>query len=217
MLAISMVRDEADIIRSTVLLLLEQGCRVVIADNGSVDATRDVLADLPVLIVDDPDPAYNQAAKMTALAAAHAESGEWVVPFDADEHWHHLHLLTDAHDVALAAPHVHIGSESIGPEPFPKVAFRWQPGVTIDMGNHGCNGAGHRILRGLEVCHHQYRSLEQVRRKVRNGTEAYSHTTLPPVFGSHWRALAALTDEQLEKWWVDYCNQRTTLCPLSPL
>jgi len=217
MIAVSMVRDEADVIRETVEILLLQGARVVVSDNRSVDGTRDRLAGLPVTLIQDHDPAYNQSAKMTRLASIFATEGEWVIPFDADEHWHGVDELDKYPDFdqAHARPHVHIGAGHIGPEPFPKVAFRWKPGAVIEMGNHGVTGAGHRILHDvLEVCHFQYRSLEQVRRKVRNGVEAYNHTTMPASFGSHWRQLAALSDQDLEAWWLQYSTRETQPCRL---
>ena len=43
---VSMVRDEEDIIGATVRHLLGQVDAVLIADNRSIDGTRDVLADI---------------------------------------------------------------------------------------------------------------------------------------------------------------------------
>jgi hypothetical protein len=92
--AVSMVKDEADVIGLTVNHLLAQGVdRLLIADNLSRDETRPILDDLArrdsrVHVVTDREPAYFQAAKMTRLARAAARAGaDWVVPFDADELW----------------------------------------------------------------------------------------------------------------------------------
>lgn len=216
MLAVTMVRDEADIIERTVANLLEQNVDlIVVADNLSVDGTGDLVRSWErVVVVRDDEPGYWQASKMTALAGRYATEGEWVIPFDADEIWRNLDLLTDDFDVALARPHVHIGDRHIGTEPFPKVAFRWRPGTRIEMGNHFVTGAGPRVLEGLAVCHHQYRTLAQVRRKVRNGTRAYQATDLPGCFGAHWRTLAALSDDELGQWWAGYIRQETQPCRL---
>jgi hypothetical protein len=92
--AVSMVKDEADVIGLTVNHLLRQGVdHLLIADNLSRDETRPILDDLArrdprIHVVTDSEPAYYQAAKMTRLARAAARAGaDWVVPFDADELW----------------------------------------------------------------------------------------------------------------------------------
>src|SRR5690348_11150571 len=88
-----MVRDEEDVIEGVVRHLLAEGVdHVLVADNLSSDGTRAILDGLaaghPVTVVDDPDPAYRQAEKMTALARrAGAAGADWVIPFDADELW----------------------------------------------------------------------------------------------------------------------------------
>lgn len=92
--AVSMVKDEADIIEATVRHMAGQVDRVIVADNMSTDGTRQILdklaVELPTLtVVDDNEPAYYQSAKMTALAVRAAQDGAtWIVPFDADEIWH---------------------------------------------------------------------------------------------------------------------------------
>ena len=94
--AVTMVKDEADVIGFTVRHMLAEVDRVLVADNLSTDGTRDVLDELAassagrLVVVDDPDPRYHQSAKMTALALrARLDMGaEWVVPFDADEWWY---------------------------------------------------------------------------------------------------------------------------------
>ena len=93
--AVTMVRDEADVIASTVRRMLTQVDAVIVADNLSTDETRPILEALAdehpeVLIVDDDDPAYRQSEKMSNLASlAHGVFGAtWIVPFDADEVWY---------------------------------------------------------------------------------------------------------------------------------
>src|SRR5881394_2910564 len=93
-IAVAMVKDEADIIQATVCHMLTQVDQVIVADNMSTDGTRNildsllVLNSLPVEVVDDNDPAYYQSSKMTHLARlAYLRGADWVVPFDADELW----------------------------------------------------------------------------------------------------------------------------------
>lgn len=92
--AVAMVRDEADVIERSVRHLADQGIpHIVVVDNGSKDATPDILrrlaGEIPGLVVGaDREPAYVQSAKMTRLAdLASAAGATWVVPFDADELW----------------------------------------------------------------------------------------------------------------------------------
>lgn len=91
--AVLMVKDEVDIIESTVRHLLEHTDFVIVSDNLSTDGTRDILEQLAgesgrMLVVDDDVFAYYQADKTTALAARARELGyDWVIPCDADEMW----------------------------------------------------------------------------------------------------------------------------------
>jgi len=240
--AVLMARDEADVIAYTIEHLLAEGVdRIVVADNRSADATRSILDTYagcaPVTVIDDPVPAYYQAAKMSALAARGATAGDWVLPVDADELWHCLdgeplaeRLRALDADVVTAAPLVHVprpDDDQGDPNPFTrtshvavssdqmtKVAFRWRPGVELAMGNHSVFGAGHRTAGGvLGVRHFQWRSLSQVRRKVSDGVAALDEAGAGPFTGTHWRALAAADDAGLERWWDDYRSQAVRLDP----
>lgn len=164
--AVGMVRDEVDVIAGVVRHWATQVDHVVVADNLSTDGTRDVLhqlaRELPLTVVDDPDPAYRQADKMTALAAlAAAQLGaKWVVPCDADELWYALDgrrvadVLADTDQPVLWVPiynHLRTVLDLPDQDPFRsmvwrqaepqptlgKVAFRWEPGARIHQGNHG--------------------------------------------------------------------------------
>jgi len=91
--AVTMVRDEADIVEATVRHMLTQVDVVIVADNRSVDGTREILEGLPVHLLNDPERGYYQSEKMARLAhMARVEHGaDWVVPFDADEWWYSPH------------------------------------------------------------------------------------------------------------------------------
>lgn len=96
--AVMMVRDEADVVGTVVRHLLEHVDAVVVADNLSTDETPEVLDELRrehaalgcVEVVADRDPAYTQSAKMTDLAhrARALYGATWIVPVDADEVWY---------------------------------------------------------------------------------------------------------------------------------
>jgi len=94
--AVTMVRDELDIIEATLRHLESEGVEgIIVADNLSTDGTYEWLQDnaanfdCQLLVQQDPDPAYYQSRKMTALAHQAFELGAaWTLPFDADEIWY---------------------------------------------------------------------------------------------------------------------------------
>lgn len=164
-IAISMVKDEVDIVGHTIRRMLAQVDHVIVADNLSSDGTSQMLdqmqSDARLTVLEDRDPAYYQSRKMTALAHHAREMGAtWVVPFDADEVWlardgRVADLLAAQPDDVLVAqaalydhrataldhdeqdPTARIGWRRREPAPLPKVACRALPRLTIEQGNHG--------------------------------------------------------------------------------
>ncbi len=233
--AVAMVRDEADVIRSTVAHMLDEVDLVVVADNLSTDGTRAILDDMAnahpgrLMVLDDPDPAYRQSEKMTALAeVARLQLGaEWIVPFDADE-WHYSpfgriadvldgvreqwlvvpaplfdHVATALDDPTEPDPVRRMGWRRVAANPLPKVACRWRKDLVIAQGNHDAHydGRASRFDALLVVRHFPYRSVAQLVRKVRNGAAAYAAAgdSLPESFGAHWRQWGRLLDERGEE------------------
>ena len=94
-IGVTMVKDEADIIETTLRLMARQVDGLMIADNMSTDGTIDVLRrvsetiGIPMRVVTDNEIGYNQSAKMSTLAgrARKVYNADWIVPFDADEVW----------------------------------------------------------------------------------------------------------------------------------
>ena len=224
--AVSTVRNAADIIGPVVRHMLTQVDAVIVADNLSDDGTRDILDSLPVTVVDDMEPAHWQGAKQTFLAhmARTQMDADWVVPFDADEIWYspfgtirevcdqaagefavltadlYDHVPTDEDDPKQPDPVCRIGWRRRMPNPLHKVTARVLPTLTIREGNHGADFGPFeaRELPGrLIVRHYPYRSPEQFIAKARMGSAALALTTLPENIGQHWRDYGRLTDEQL--------------------
>lgn len=242
--AVAMVKDEADIVASTVAHMAGEVDHVIVADNLSTDGTRDILAGLPCTVVDDPEPGYYQSVKMTRLANLAAEMGaDWIVPFDADEWWYSPHgrildvlaHLRPHHTIAVAHlfDHMVTGIDGDNPDPVKrltwrreealplvKIAFRWKPGVTVDQGNHNATYADpedHRVvLDRLMIRHFPYRSLAHFLRKVRNGAAAYAATTgLAPDAGVHWRQWGEILERDGEDAVADIF--RTWYCRHDPM
>lgn len=222
--AVMMVRDEADVIEGTLRHMADEVDHVIVADNLSTDETPDILHaladELPLTLLEDPDPAYEQSRKMSALAAAAADQGAtWIVPADADEVWYgpdrlSVVLRQAKRDVVTARLFNHFPSavDPAGKDPFdtiiwrqphpaplPKVAFRWEPGAIVHQGNHGVTLSDSRSEDlGLEIRHFPYRSPEQFIRKARNGAAAYAATNLPEHEGAHWRGYGRILAERGE-------------------
>ncbi len=79
---VSTVKDEADVVEWTLRHMADEVDSLVVADNGSRDGTREILAwladELPLTVVDDPEVGYYQSRRITRLAdeaAAGALSG----------------------------------------------------------------------------------------------------------------------------------------------
>lgn len=113
---VSMVRDEADIIRANVLYHLAAGFdRLLILDNGSSDGTRKILRKLggdPRVRWTRDRGSFRQGEVFTELARqAAAEGADWVAPIDADDFWHApgssiKEVLASSDASALAVRHV---------------------------------------------------------------------------------------------------------------
>mgnify|MGYP001244033845 CR=1 FL=1 len=89
---ILLVRDEADIIQHNIEFHLHQGIDHIVAiDNGSVDGTRDILADYmrsgTVTVIDEPRHDFAQSTWVTraAIIARDDLGADWIFINDADE------------------------------------------------------------------------------------------------------------------------------------
>lgn len=143
--AVTMVRDEADVIEATLRHVAAQGVAgIIVADNGSTDDTLRLVrkvaesVDCTFVIQNDSEPGYWQSRKMTALAEqAHALGAKWIWPFDADEIWYHGDgLLVDEielqaarnphHDVIQSRlwHHMPTAVDPEGATPFHRIAYR---------------------------------------------------------------------------------------------
>lgn len=223
--AVTMVRDEIDVIGLSIDHLLRQGVdHILVSDHLSEDGTREFLMDLAgndgrVHVALDSEPGHFQMEKMSRLARAAWWAGaEWVIPFDADEFWFapgeslsgflagHKATVVTAHTVkllpALPGPAARQSAFLLDPSGRgdPKVAFRAHPLALIGPGNHGVARAGEQAA-GLVVAHLPFRGPAQIRRKFRTGAAALDCAGAPDYEGWHWRSGARLSDEALNAVW----------------
>lgn len=229
--AVTMVRDEADIIGATVRHLLEQGVdHVIVADNLSSDDTPAVLHDLAerdsrIHLALDREPAYHQAEKMTRLAVAATRAGaDWIVPFDADEFWFADHATVGDHLRRLARTCPDIGVVRANwhhmiptqADPADLTGASWlldttpvRPGKVAMRAHrfatlHVGNHFAQRVgshADGLHIAHAAFRGPRQVARKLRQGAAAVLLTNPGERIAPYWRAGAELDDAEIGRAW----------------
>lgn len=216
---ITMVRDEEDIIEDVLRHQISQGVSpILVADNNSRDNTPSILKrlsrELPIFVLKDSLSAYRQAEKMTTLSRlAFRHGARWIVPFDADEMWFAADmtvsdfLLKSNSSIVRAAMHnVYPGISGeptkfeVAEQAMGKIAFRASYFALVGIGNHTVMRSG-KFARGLYLAHFPWRSSAQLQRKTRQGRQALEDASLPTNMGSHWRALAKLSDQQLQELW----------------
>ncbi|HBX79707.1 MAG TPA: hypothetical protein DEG88_01315 [Propionibacteriaceae bacterium] len=236
--AVTMVKDEADIIERVIRHLFAQGVDgIVVADNRSTDETPAILARLstefPGLhIAADNEPAYYQQAKMTLLARAAAAAGaDWIIPFDADELWFApsgrlKEWLNGSSDEIVQAVMYNTFPGQDGwvldtqRSHLVKVAFRARPDVVVTIGNHDVIHPGRRGA-GLRIAHVPWRSFGQFASKTRNGAAAYALTDSPDLLGAHWRRTGTQPEDVMRALWDDLVlgrdNPLLGWSPIGPL
>jgi hypothetical protein len=229
---ITMVRNEEDVIRTTIDHLFAQGVdRVLVSDNLSTDGTPQILRDLArnesrLVVATDTLEAYHQDHKMTLMARYASRAGaDWLVPFDADELWFAESTSVADHlrDLGGATPRV--GTVRASWHDCVPLAARGQDWRTDDFLVNGTpaslakvavrahplvriNFGNHSAARagdragGLHIAHVAYRSPHQLAAKVRRGSSALALAERGSMYGWHWRNLARLSDRQIDALWV---------------
>lgn len=186
--AVSMVRDEADVIEGTLRHLADEEIDgFVVADNGSTDGTLEILGRVGAelvergkkfILLEDSEVGYYQSRKMTELArraASSALGAPWIIPFDADEVWYSLGefrmgdaLRYSKGDWQPAKLYNHLATSLDGLEdPDPFLAMRWRqrepgalPKVAFRWNPDAVIGMGNHDVKGVTPMSDQSVHLE---------------------------------------------------------
>ncbi|MBV7411173.1 glycosyltransferase family 2 protein [Dermabacteraceae bacterium TAE3-ERU27] len=223
--AISVIKNEADVIGLSIQNLLSQGVdAILVMDNGSTDNSADVVKSFfhtgKVFLGEDSLFAHEQAEKITFLSRLVTSLGaRWIIPFDADELWFGAHSplaeslkksrfpiqrakVANLYPMSLAGDRwgVDVTAFRTLESVHRKVAFKPFPLLRVCAGNHwvirpGSEGVDIRIL------HIPWRSPEQLTRKLVQGAAALEAASVPEDEGVHWRAYGDLGLEQgVDAW-----------------
>ncbi|MEM8619398.1 MAG: glycosyltransferase family 2 protein [Actinomycetota bacterium] len=227
--AVTMVRNERDIVSATVAHLLAQGVDlVVVADNNSTDGTAQSIDHLVdsgrVVVVSDRVEAFDQGLKLTRLSRwATANGASWVVPFDADEFYFGAPdetlrdtLLNSRHGVLCADVFEYVPSAAAIEDQHRswsaadlvtrRSAAQALPKVVFRANYLArLSGGNHKVSHpeptesGLRIAHLPVRNFDQMRRKYLEGARALEAAEIPSGVGRHWSKRAALSDDQLRE------------------
>jgi glycosyltransferase involved in cell wall biosynthesis len=227
--AISMVKNEVDIIEASIRHCFDQGIdAVLVADNGSTDGTRELIRQLseslPIILIDDPILAYEQDAKMTALAnGARRLGAKWIVPFDADEFWYAEttslgdRLRSERNAVVVYGDLYNsfpVSRESVNAKTqmamsdtvaVKKVAFRAHRFASLCMGSNEVYRGAPRS-QGIHVLHIPWRSKSQMSRKLSQGKLAVLESRNKDWAGGHWVRYGDSAPNEIEKIWESLIN-----------
>ena len=211
-----LVRDELDIIQQNINFHLQFGIEhFVVTDNGSTDGTRDILADFQrrlgnsIVIIDDPEPAYNQALRVNRMiqVAKKKFQPRWIISADADEFWH---PASGRYDTELDGQKNILNCFWHNFLPRPNVPWQEFTDIGEMPGYHGRMSKALCLSRGLvgmyvgnhesrsiprlpsrseniRVYHYPVRRYEQFERKVIQGHRAALKSSFQEGAAWHWR------------------------------
>jgi hypothetical protein len=211
-----LARDEVDIIGANIDFHLAMGIEhFVVTDNGSVDGTRDVLADFKrrlgksIVIIDDAEPAHHQSVRVDRMIqiAKQEFRPRWIIPSDADEFWYPASGRYDS-EIDGRKNILNCYWHNFLPRP----NTRWQefmdvgemPGyhgkmcktfclarglIGMYSGNHQSRSIPHIASRSenIRIYHYPVRSYEQFERKVVQGHRATLKASFEQAAAWHWR------------------------------
>ncbi len=214
--AVSSIRNEEAIIAKTITHLLAVGAdHLIVSDGYSTDSTFDILQSLDNVTALRQDGPFVQPDEILRLSGLANEMGaDWIVPFDADEFWCDLSPLLEADAVKVFATVYGHQSWELRHEQarrLPKCCYRET--TMCHWGNHDAATTG-EVLHGLEIRELQYQSFEHFLAKIEKSRELFAASDFHPGYGSHMRALVAMSDEERAAEWDRLCAIPTVVDPI---
>ncbi|MGA7158729.1 MAG: glycosyltransferase family 2 protein [Acidobacteriaceae bacterium] len=211
-----LVRDEVDIIEQNINFHIRYGIeQFVVTDNGSIDGTRDILADFErrlgksFVVINDPEPAHHQSVRVNRMIqiAKQRFKPSWIISSDADEFWYPVSGRLDTEmdgrkNILRCYWHNFLPRANVPWQEFTDIGE--MPGYHDRMykvfclarglagmydGNHGSRSVPRIAARSenIRVYHYPVRSYSQFERKVIQGHRASVKASLEETKNWHWR------------------------------
>ncbi len=210
-----LAKNEADIVAQTIEHNLSAGIsKLIVTDNGSTDATRQIVEKYPEVIelIDEPGTDHHQSSWVTRMARLACKlNPDWIVHLDADELWGGFSFLKRCDTKAIgcttmylhppAGQQFHLESHrhyldfsQIAELPGEcKIAHRPDPEVVVTHGNHGLEGSSEiSFTRNIWRHHYPVRTYEQFQRKAIDGHLALMNRNAPCARWESWYNLHQL-------------------------
>jgi Glycosyl transferase family 2 len=211
------VRDEIDIIEQNIDFHRRLGIEhFVVTDNGSVDGTRDVLAEFirrlgkSIVVIDDAEPGHHQSVRVNRMIqiAKKRFRPRWIISSDADEFWYPASGRYDS-EIDGRKNILNCFWHNFLPRPdtpwqqftdvgeMPGYHARMSKAFCLARGLVGMYSGNHesrsipRIASAsdnIRVYHYPVRSYEQFERKVVQGHRAALKASFETSAAWHWAA-----------------------------
>ena len=211
-----LVRDEIDIIEQNIEFHLRFGIEnFVVTDNGSVDGTRDILADFKrrlgksIVIIDDAEPTYHQSVRVNRMiqVAKQQFRPRWIISSDADEFWYPVNgryatEIDGRKNILNCYWHNFLPRPNTPWQEFTDVGempgYKGQTSKVFCLargllgmytGNHESRSIPRIMSRSdnIRVYHYPVRTYEQFERKVVQGHRAAVKASFQESAAWHWR------------------------------
>lgn len=232
-----LVRDEIDIIAQNIEFHLGLGIEnFVFTDNGSIDGTRDILEDFKrrlgksVVIIDDVNPAYHQAARVNRMihVAKEAFGPRWIISSDADEFWYPMNgsyatEMNGNNNILNCCWHNFLPRTNMPWQDFtdigemPGYHNRMSKALCMARGLLGMYAGNHEVRSipriasrsdNIRVYHYPVRTYEQFERKVVQGHRAAVKASFQASAAWHWRGYYEAWEKgQLPQVYEDLASQ----------